>query len=96
MDPVRVPQHLDLDDVLVFGLGAIDLLCLAVGGFVAWWLYLSVPGAIELRVGLAAPFLLSGVLFSLGRLGDETAREFALALSAYLRRPRLRLYGVES
>ncbi|MHB8507400.1 MAG: PrgI family mobile element protein [Candidatus Dormibacteria bacterium] len=92
---MRVPQHLDLEDVLVFGLGAVDLLCLAAGGFVAWWLYLAVPGATELRVALATPFLLAGTVFGLGRLGGETAREFAVALARYLRRPRLRVYEVE-
>jgi hypothetical protein len=93
VEPVKVPQHLELSDVLVFGLGAVDLLCLAVGGFVAWWLFLTVPGVVQLKVALAAPFAGMGALFGLGRLGELTARDFALALAKYLRRPRLRLYA---
>ena len=40
-----MPQHLELDDVIAFGLGATDLLCVLAGCVVAWWLYLAVPGA---------------------------------------------------
>jgi hypothetical protein len=87
-----VPQHLDLGDVLVFGLGAVDLLCIGVGGFVAWWLYLTVPGSFGLKGAISAPFIALGALFGLGRLGDQTARDFGLALAGYLARPRLRLY----
>jgi hypothetical protein len=94
VEPVKVPQHLDLDDVLVFGLSAIDLLCLAAGGFVAWWLYLTAPGALQLKVAVSAPFAGLGALFGLGRVGDIRARDSALAVAAYLKRPRLRLYGV--
>jgi hypothetical protein len=94
MDPVKVPQHLDLTDVLVFGLSAIDLLCLAAGGFLAWWLYLSLPWSVQLRVFAVVPFAALGALFGLGRLGELTAREMAWAVAGYLRRPRLRLYGI--
>jgi hypothetical protein len=94
MDAVKVPQHLDLSDVLVFGLSAVDLLCLAAGEFVAWWLYLSLPWPVQLRVFAAVPFAALGALFGLGRLGELTSRDLAWAIAGYLRRPRLRLYGI--
>ncbi len=96
MEPVRVPQNLHLDDVLFFGLGAMDLLCLAVGGLIAWWLYLYLPVPLPARLVLACPALAAALLLGMGRLGDQTARGFLTDVSLYLRRPRLRLYGVNS
>lgn len=90
-----MPQNLHLDDVLFFGLGALDLLCLAVGAFLAWWLYL-LPVALTVRLALACPALLAALLLGAGRLGDVTARGFLTDVVLYLRRPRLRLYGVNS
>jgi len=96
VEPVRVPQNLHLDDVLFFGLGAVDLLCVAVGAFIAWWLYLYLPVALPVRLALACPALLAAFLLGAGRLGDQTARGFLTDVALYLRRPRLRLYGVKS
>jgi len=96
VEPVRVPQNLHLDDVLFFGLGAVDLLCVAVGAFIAWWLYLYLPVALPVRLALACPALAAALLLGMGRLGDQTARGFLTDVALYLRRPRLRLYGVKS
>ena len=93
MEPVKVPQNLELEDVLVWGLGAMDLLCLAVAGVCGWWLYLAVPGSFALRLGLASPLLAIGLLLGLGRLGDRTLREWLMVVVAYVQRPRRRVYG---
>ena len=91
-----MPQNLHLDDVLFFGLGAVDLLYLAVGAFIAWWLYLYLPVAPPARLALACPALAVAFLLGAGRLGDVTARGFLTDIALYLRRPRLRLYGAKS
>jgi hypothetical protein len=96
MKPVRVPQNLHLDDVLMFGLGATDLLCLAVGGFVAYWLVVTVPAPMWVRGALAAPALGAALLLGAGRLGEQTARDLLIAVALYLRRDRLRLYDPSS
>ena len=53
MEPVKVPQHLDLEDVLIWGLGAIDLVILVAGGMGAWWLYLALPIPFGARLVIA-------------------------------------------
>ena len=95
MEPVKVPQNLELKDVLVWGLGAMDLVCLAVGGVSGWWLYLAVPAPFAVRLSLAAPMLAIGLLLGLGRLGDRTLREWLAVVIAYVQRPRCRVYGSE-
>ncbi len=92
MDPVRVPQHLELEDIIVLGLSAVDLVWLCVGAFIGWWLWLSLPFDIVARTVLAAPPIAVGVLFGMGRYDDQTARGFALSVALYLGRPRRRLY----
>jgi PrgI family protein len=96
MEPVKVPQNLELKDVLVWGLGAMDLVCLAVAGLCGWWLYLAVPASFVIRLSLASPVLAIGLLLGLGRLGDRTLREWLMVVVAYLRRPQCRVYGRES
>jgi len=93
MQPVRVPQHLELEDVVVLGLSAVDLVCLAVGGFVGWWIWLSLPADVVTKTLAALPALAAGLLLGLGRYGDETARSFLASVVTYLKRPRRRLYG---
>jgi len=94
MEPVKVPQNLELKDVLVWGLGAGDLVCLAVAGVVAWWLYLAVPAMMPVRLAVVAPVVSVGLILALGRLGDLTAREWVSVLVAFARRPRRCLYEV--
>jgi hypothetical protein len=96
MEPVKVPQHLELEDVLAWGLGATDLLHLVVGGFVAWWLYLALPLPFAVRLVLAGLVALGACSLALARLSDQPIRAWLLILIAYLSRPRLRLYGGKS
>lgn len=88
-----MPQHLELDDVLAWGLGAADLLHLALGGLFAWWLYLWLPAPFAVRVPLAALMAITAAILGIGKLGDQPVRKWALVLVDYLGRPRRRLYG---
>jgi hypothetical protein len=89
MDAVKVPQHLDLADVIAFGLGAVDLLCLVAGALVGWWLYVALPGEPLLRATAAAPFALVGLALGIMRIGELSLREWAVVVLAYARRPHL-------
>jgi hypothetical protein len=93
MQAVKVPQHLELDDVLVWGLGAVDLMILAAGAAAAWWLYLVAPGDLALRLSGACPAALAGAVLGVGHLGDRSIRDWLLIWIAYIARPRLRTYG---
>jgi PrgI family protein len=93
MEPVKVPQNLELKDVLVWGLGAVDLICVAVGAIVAWWLYLAVPGSIVFRVALGVPLVAIGGALAVGRFEERSLREWLLAVIAYVARPRRHVYG---
>jgi PrgI family protein len=93
MEPVKVPQNLELQDVLVWGLGAIDLACLAVGVVCACWLYLAVPGPVVLRIAVAAPFAAVGAALAVVRIEDRSLREWLLAVLAYVARSRRHVYG---
>lgn len=88
MDAVKVPQHLDLSDVIAFGLGSLDLLCLAVGATLGWWLYVALPGEPLLRAAAAAPFAAAGLALGVVRIGELSLREWAALVVAYARRPR--------
>lgn len=93
MDPVKVPQNLELTDVLIWGMGPVDLLIAAVGGIAAWWAYLLLPGPFWLRVAAAVLLAGLGALIALGRAGDQSLRGWLAILFAYLRRPRHHAYG---
>ena len=95
MDPIKVPQNLELEDVLAWGLGAMDLVCLVLGGLGGWWAYLVVPAPFGLRVGLAAFIAGAGAILGVGRAGDHTARAWLRILAAYLGRARLLVYRAE-
>jgi hypothetical protein len=92
MEPVRVPQHLDLEDVLAFGLGAVDLLWLGGGLVLAWWLWLNVAGPAPVRAVVAVIPAITGVVLGVARNGDISARSLVVAIIGYGLRPRLRLY----
>lgn len=96
MEPVKVPQNLELKDVLVWGLGAMDLVCLAVAGVCAWWLYLAVPASFAVRLSLASPVFAIGLLLGVGRLGDRSLREWLTVAVAFAQRPRRHVYGAET
>ena len=94
MKPVKVPQHLDLEDVLAWGLGAVDLLFLAVAGLIAWWLWMSVP-LMPARLAAVAPVVLIGALLGPGRFQERALRDWLVTLAAYCVRPRRRVFGDE-
>jgi hypothetical protein len=93
MQPVRVPQHLELEDVLVWNLTAGDLVWLAGSLACGWWLYLHLPTAAALRIAAALPEVLLGALLGPARLAERPLRTWAAELLAYLTRARRRPYG---
>jgi uncharacterized membrane protein YhaH (DUF805 family) len=95
VEPVRVPQHLELEDVVAWGLSASDLVFVVAGCALAWWLYLVLPGPFALRVAAAVPVLASGLALGIARLRDRALRGWLLLLAAYLLRAR-RLVSGES
>ena len=96
MEPVKVPQHLELGDVIAWGLGPTDLLCIVAGALFGWWLYLIVPAAPALRVGVATPPALLGLALGVLRSGDLSVREWLAIAVAYALRPRLLVSGAAS
>jgi hypothetical protein len=93
LESVKVPQHLELEDVVAWGLGATDLLCVVVGAVAAWWLYLAVPGVLAVRVIAAAPAVFVGLLFGTFRLGELALRDWLAIAAAYAMRPRVLITG---
>jgi hypothetical protein len=91
VESVRVPQHLDLDDQIVWGLTGTDLLCLVAGVALGWWLYLRVSGPLPLQVVVAGPPALVGATFAFVRIGERTMRGWVAVALAYLLRPRVLL-----
>jgi hypothetical protein len=92
MEPVKVPQHLEIEDVLVFGLSAADLLWLAGGLLVGWWILLNLPAPFPLQLAAAAPAVIAGALFGPARLADRPLRAWSTELMAFALRPRRRGY----
>ena len=89
MESVSVPQHLELEDVIAWGLSATDLLFVAAGVAMAWWLYLVVPGAFALRVMVSAPLGLIGLSLGMLRLGDLAIRNWLVIAATFGARPRV-------
>lgn len=89
----KVPQHLELDDVIAWGLGASDLLFVVGGAILGWWLYIALPAEIALRIAAAATSVLVGALLGLGRVGDRSMRVWLRTIIAFAARPRLLLVG---
>ncbi len=87
----RVPQHLELVDEIAWGLGAADLVCIAGGAAVAWWLAGSFDLVIAMRVGLAAPPLVVGFALGVVRLEGRDLRFWAVLVLRFAIRPRLLL-----
>jgi hypothetical protein len=92
VEPVKVPQHLEIRDLIAWGMTATDLVSIALGGLVAWSIYLRLPGPAPLRVLVAAPALLIGLVLGPAGYAERSLREWLLAALGYLRRPRRRLY----
>lgn len=94
MSPVKVPQNLDLEDVLVWGLGAVDLFVLGTAGLIAWWLWTGVS-TVSVRVAAVAPIVLLGTLLGPGSFQGRALRDWLLTLARYHGRPRRRVFGDE-
>ena len=88
-----MPQHLELEDVIAWGLGATDLMCVAAGAVLAWWLYLNLPLGFDLRVAAAAPLVLAGLAFGTLRLGELALRDWLRIALRYASRPRTLVFG---
>ena len=93
MEAAKVPQHLELDDVLAWGLSAVDLLCVVAGAGIGWWLYLAAPGELALRVLVAAPAVLLGLAVGALRLGELSMRDWLALALRYALRPRVLVTG---
>jgi hypothetical protein len=93
MKAVKVPQHLDLNDVVAFGLGASDLVCVVTGVALGWWLYLAVPDPFALRVVTAVPAVALGFAFGIPRLRERALREWVWLVGAYVLRARVLVSG---
>jgi len=96
MEPVKVPQHLEIEDVLVFGLSAADLLWLAGGLLVGWWIVLNLPAPFPLQLAAAAPAAIAGSVLGPARLAGRPVRTWMAELLAFAARPRRRVYRGES
>ncbi|MHB8688115.1 MAG: hypothetical protein ACYDB4_13075 [Candidatus Dormibacteraceae bacterium] len=93
MEPVKVPQHLELEDVIAWGLGAVDLMCVAVGAAAGWWLYEFLPGDLDIRIGAAVPLAVVGLGLGVMRFGDLALRDWIALGAQYAMRPRRLLVG---
>jgi hypothetical protein len=93
VEPVRVPQNLELQDVIAWGLGATDLLCVVGAGVVAWWIYLVLPGAEGLRVAAATPIGAVGLACGVIRIAGAPLRTWLAVIARYMSRPRVFLTG---
>jgi len=94
MEPVKVPQHLELEDVIAWGLGAVDLACIAAGSVIGWWVWTFAPGPMDVRIAAATPFVAIGAGLGALRFHGQALREWAVLVGSYLTRPRLLLIAV--
>ena len=93
VEPVKVPQNLELDDVIAWGLGATDLMFVAGGAAAGWWLYELLPGDLVVRIGAAVPPAVVGLGLGVVRFGDFPLREWVALAVQYALRPRRLLVG---
>ena len=96
MEPVKVPQHLEIEDVLVWGLSATDLMWLAGGLLVGWWIYLNLPAPLPLQLAAAAPAAIAGSVLGPGRFAERPLRSRIAELLAFASRPRRRVYRADT
>ena len=88
-----MPQYLELDDVIAWGLGAADLMFVAGGAAAGWWLYEFFPGDLYVRIGAAVPPAVIGLGLGVIRLGDFALRDWIALALRYAMRPRRLLFG---
>ncbi len=88
-----MPQHLELDDVIAWGLGAADLIFVAGGAAAGWWLYEFLPGDLHVRIGAAVPPAVVGLGLGVIQFGDFALRDWIALAMRYAMRPRRLLLG---
>lgn len=86
---MAVPQDLDLEDVLVWGRSATDLLWLVAGIGLGWWLDLRVSDPLILKLAVGGPPALVGLAFGTIRIGERSLRAWVAIALRYARRPRV-------
>ena len=86
-----MPQHLELEDVIAWGLEAVDLMWVAAGAAAGWWLYLYVPAGLDVRIAAATPFAVAGLALGVVRFGDLALREWVALAVHFATRPRVLL-----
>jgi len=96
IESVKVPQHLELTDVVAWGLGTADLACVLLGGASAWWLYSAVPGELVSRVACAALPAGVGLALAVVRTPGGSLRDWAVIFARYVQRRGALLTGSES
>ena len=95
MEPVKVPQHLELEDVIAWGLEAVDLMWVAGGAAAGWWLYAYLPADLDVRIAAAMPCAIAGLALGTVRIGDLTLRDWIALAAHFALRPRRLLVGGE-
>ena len=95
MEPVKVPQHLELDDVIAWGLEAVDLIWVAGGATAAWWLYAYLPLDFDVRILAATPFAIVGLALGVLRFGGLALRDWIALAADYALHPHVLLLGGE-
>jgi hypothetical protein len=95
VEPVKVPQHLELDDVIAWGLGAIDLMWVAAGAAAGWWLYAYLPADLDLRIAAATPLAIAGLALGIVRIGDLALRDWIALAAHFAVRPHQLFVGGE-
>jgi len=93
VDAAHVPQHLELEDVVAWNLGALDLLCLLGGAIVGWWLYLDQPDPVVGRIAGAAVAVLVGAAVGVVRVSGLPLRDWLTLSLAFALRGRLFVAG---
>lgn len=92
---MKVPQHLELEDVIAWGLEAVDLMWVAAGAAAAWWLYAYLPADLDVRIAAATPVVIAGLALGTLRIGDLALREWIALAAHFALRPRRLLVGGE-
>ena len=90
-----MPQNLELEDVIAWGLEAVDLMWVAAGAAAGWWLYDYLPADIDVRIAAATPLAIAGLVLGIVRIGDLALRDWIALAVRYTLRPRVLLVGEE-
>ena len=90
-----MPQHLELEDVIAWGLEAVDLVWVAAGAAAGWWLYAYLPADLDARIAAAMPFAIAGLGLGVVRIGDLALRDWIALIAQFALRPRRLLPGGE-